>query len=149
MTIREVIRSDCQALRLVAKAAITSAVDAPEFEKPDLLEGVIRNIELVGSGQLNGVVLISELAGSPVGFILVKDDWNLSDLFVSPAHHGVGIGKSMWHAELALCEELSPKQTIRVNSSLNAVPFYESVGFYKIQLSRALSDFLVIQPLPT
>lgn len=67
--------------------------------------------------------------GRIVGVVLVKNFWNLCSLFVDPAVQGQGIGRSLIESAIAACRGKSPKNAIWLNSSPNAVAFYELIGF--------------------
>lgn len=143
MKIRNLVLEDIPALRDIAQTAVMQSVDAPKMEKPKILDGIFENLSLAGSASIPGAFLISEIDATPAGFLLIKNYWNLSDLFVSPSHHGQGIGRAIWTAALPACQRLSERDSIRVNSSLNAVGFYESLGFKKMQAKDEIPEWVV------
>ena len=63
------------------------------------------------------------------GFIAIRDGSHLFHLFVERAHQRQGIARLLW--ERALHELCAPsgERTFTVNSSLSAVPVYQSFGF--------------------
>ncbi len=124
------------------------APDIPEIQR--LIESAIR--ESVADSDEDAVYLIDDIQvsidwwqenpgkclhlkcvddGEVVGVILVKDYWNLVNLFVSPAMHRQGIGRNLFFAVEPLCREQSPRGRIQVNSSANAVGFYKAIGFHQ------------------
>jgi len=141
--VRRLVAEDLKKLRAISRSAVTESVEAPEIAKREILDGVITNLERVSSESIPGVFLTSEIEKEPVGYILIKNYWNLSDLFVSPKHHDKGVGRALWGAALPICEQFSERSSIRVNSSLNAVAFYESIGFRKISVTAELPDWVV------
>ena len=74
--------------------------------------------------------------GKIVGVILVKDYWNLVNLFVLPSEHRQGIGRSLFQAVESACRSHSPRGKVQVNSSTNAVGFYKSMGFHQTGRGR-------------
>nr|WP_255526891.1 GNAT family N-acetyltransferase [Photobacterium sp. BZF1] len=64
-----------------------------------------------------------------VGSILVKEYWNLSNLFVDPAYHNQGIARQLITKALEDCKSRSPKQAVHLNASWYAVNFYQKMGF--------------------
>ena len=77
------------------------------------------------------------------GFILIKNHWNLSDLFVLPEEHGKGIGKALFNTAKKLCKLKQDKNYILVNSSSNAVDFYRKLGFKTYTPIKEVPDFVV------
>ena len=73
-----------------------------------------------------------------VGMALVKDFWNLACVFVAPEHQRRGIGKLLVEEILARCKTCSLCTHAKVNSSTNAVAFYESLGFVRSGPARDL-----------
>ena len=85
---------------------------------PGALRGRLRK------GQL---VLVAEAKGRPAGVIALRGGIHVSLLFVDPGLHGRGIGRGLLRAA---CERLGDgADTVTVNSSDYAVPFYRSLGF--------------------
>jgi ribosomal protein S18 acetylase RimI-like enzyme len=76
--------------------------------------------------------------GTIVGMILVKDFWNLSCLFVAPRYQRRGIGKALLLEVLPECRNRSPDKCIKLNSSTNAVAFYQVLGFRQCGPSKDL-----------
>lgn len=63
------------------------------------------------------------------GFILVKEFWKLTHFFVLPKFQGRGIGLALLKNAISLARKSGAKDHVIVNSSLNAVDFYERFGF--------------------
>ncbi len=91
-----------------------------------VIDAILRGWELDRS---ESVHLKYVLDGKVVGVALVKDFWNLSTLFVAPAHHRQGIGRALIAAVVRECKPRSSKPVLKVNSSTVAVTFYLSLGF--------------------
>ena len=69
------------------------------------------------------------IAGQTVGYIVVKDFWNLCLLFVLPAFQRRGIGRALVQLALDECRSKSPRRKIQLNSSTHAADFYTAIGF--------------------
>lgn len=72
--------------------------------------------------------LVYKIDGELVGYISVKNNYQLYHLFVSEAHQGCGIAKKLW---------LSAKQATNstryfLRSSMYAIPVYEKFGFKSV-----------------
>jgi predicted GNAT family N-acyltransferase len=67
--------------------------------------------------------------GSIAGFVVVKDFWNLSHLFVLPCQQRRGIGRCLVQTAIDACREKSPRRKIQLNSSAIAADFYGASGF--------------------
>ncbi|MCQ1058680.1 GNAT family N-acetyltransferase [Photobacterium sp. DNB23_23_1] len=77
----------------------------------------------------SSVHYVYRIDGNIVGTILVKEYWNLSNLFVDPRFHHQGIARQLITKALEVCKERSPKQAVHLNASEYAVNFYQKLGF--------------------
>lgn len=71
--------------------------------------------------------------GSVIGFASWRRD-ELVSLFVDPAHHGRGVGRALFDA----CEKDAAKNghaPRRLIATLNAVSYYEALGFRQLRKS--------------
>ena len=71
--------------------------------------------------------------GSVIGFASWRQD-ELISLFVDPAHHGRGVGRALFDA----CEKDAAENGHapgRLTATLNAVSYYEALGFRQIRES--------------
>jgi len=143
MIIRELTRQDLPSLRVIAELAVVQTVDAPTSEKSAILDGIFRNLNLAAAGGSAGVFLVAEHDHQSLGFILIKNHWNLSDLFIHPEHQARGIATQLWRTALPLCRPELTESRIRVNSSLNAVTFYEGIGFKRIETPSDLPPWVL------
>jgi GNAT superfamily N-acetyltransferase len=64
-----------------------------------------------------------------VGVILVKEFWNLCNLFVAPAMQGRGIGRGLVAAAVERCRGASPRDAIWLVAAPDAAAFYRRLGF--------------------
>ncbi|MEM9214103.1 MAG: GNAT family N-acetyltransferase [Cyanobacteria bacterium P01_F01_bin.150] len=64
-----------------------------------------------------------------IGVILIKNFWNLCNLFVASEYQSQGIGKALVKEAIAQCRQYSDEQVIYVNAAANAIPFYKALGF--------------------
>ncbi len=73
--------------------------------------------------------IVCEENGTVLGFGFIDtENKSLESLFISPAHSGEGLGKLI-ALELQTIARGAAVDTLTLSSSLNAVRFYESVGF--------------------
>jgi GNAT superfamily N-acetyltransferase len=75
--------------------------------------------------------VLAFLGSQLVGFIAIRDGSHLFHLFVERAYHHQGIARLLW--ERALRELCAPggEGAFTVNSSLSAVPVYQTFGFVR------------------
>jgi GNAT superfamily N-acetyltransferase len=68
-------------------------------------------------------------AGVIAGVLLIKEFWNLTNLFVAPDYQRQGIGRLLLNEALQRCRSRSPRAAVLVNSSTYAAGFYERMHF--------------------
>ena len=154
--IKEVTDSDLVALSKLSKAAILECVDATPAVKEEIISDTKAHIEQGLSSVEHIFLKFIDKSDAILGFILLKNGWNLSDLFVEPSAHNQGLGKQLFDEAIAIVAARENRGYIRVNSSLNAEGFYRSVGFESFTLEKLPPDFVVplifkleSGPLPT
>ncbi len=82
---------DLNTIKVIAKQAITASVIASDAEKQHIIEKSFK--------QQDAIFLKHHQAEEEIlGFIIIQNFWNLSDVFVSPRAHNKGIGKALWLA---------------------------------------------------
>ena len=72
---------------------------------------------------------VAESAGRIVGFVGVRDNKHLYHLFVANDFQRRGLGRRLWVAARDECIAAGNPGLFTVNSSNNAVPVYERLGF--------------------
>lgn len=73
-------------------------------------------------------ILCCKEAGAIVGMIGMRNRSHLALFFVDPAHFRKGIARALFNK----CVERAAADEITVNSSPNAVPVYEKLGFMAV-----------------
>lgn len=141
MKIEEVSQKDVNEIKEIARKAILESVDADEKIKIEIIADTLSHIDKNVSSTASVFLKCSDR--SILGFILVQDYWNLSDLFVFPASEGKGIGKSLFIAAKTICQPRQDKGYIRVNSSKNAEGFYRKLGFETFTPEKEVPGFVV------
>lgn len=127
--IRRLAPEDSKALHTIIRDAVRHCVTSDETEAEFLIEDIIASLDNWFESGADGYSGGYETDGGVVGFIIVKEHWNLSHLFVSPQHQHRGIGAALLSSALASCEQQSPRSKVQLNSSENARSFYEASGF--------------------
>ncbi|MDH5633904.1 MAG: GNAT family N-acetyltransferase [Gammaproteobacteria bacterium] len=128
--------TDSEKLKLIVKETIRCSVATTEEEAIFLIDDINVSLQKWFSSGLNGYSSKFLVNKSIVGFIIVKEFWNLSHLFVLPAFQQQGIGKSLLAEAIAVCSERSPKGKLLLNSSVVAANFYEALGFKQSGLAH-------------
>lgn len=129
---------DIPELERIAYEALYHAVDAPLKDKPTILSGIYENLRTWSKRPQEGVFLKYSTDERSVGFILVKEFWNVSDLFVLPDYHGKGVGRALLSMAMEHCEKKVGKRYLRVNASRNALRFYKALGFVETASDKPL-----------
>lgn len=141
LKIEQVLEKDLSHIKSIAQRAILESVDAPEALKNDIITDTFAHIEKGITAE--NACYLKYVSGEIVGFVLIQDYWNLSDLFVSPCAQGRGIGKALLNAAITECQLSSSKDYVRVNSSKNAEGFYRHLGFEPYEPKIQPPDFVV------
>jgi len=80
--------------------------------------------------QRGDLVLIALDKNTIIGVIEIRNSNHISRLFVDENYQGKDIARKLFHRALTTCLDRSPLiSEITVNSSPNAVPAYEALGF--------------------
>ena len=128
-TVDPVAESDLPAIRSLIEAAIRDSVAASEEEAQFLIEDIGHSLDGWREHPQDALHLKAFSPEGVLGVILVKEYWNLTNLFVKPAYQGKGIGRCLVEKALNECRRRSPRGAVLVNSSTVAVPFYRRLGF--------------------
>ena len=141
MKIEEVSKEDIGELKEIARSAILESVEVSDDIKKEIVADTMMHIE--GNISASERVFLKCSDSSILGFILVQNFWNLSDLFVLPKSHHSGIGRHLFNAAQAACSGGRGKGYIRVNSSLNAEGFYRKMGFVSFTPEKEVPNFVI------
>lgn len=113
---------------LISSAVRTSVAKSPE-EAEFLIADIDQSLEWWQDNRDASLHLKCVEPGALTGVILVKEFWNLTNLFVAPDYQGRGIGRLLLGEALKVCRSRSPRGAVLVNSSTYAVGFYERMQF--------------------
>ncbi|MFD2271642.1 GNAT family N-acetyltransferase [Undibacterium arcticum] len=102
-----------------------------QTRSPRSFKNIRQNLDWWSQHRDQAVHLKFSVHGRIVGVVLVKNFWNLCNLFVAPAQHGQGIGRALTFAAIERCRGKTERPALRLNSSRNAVGFYEGIGFVR------------------
>ena len=142
MPIEQVKRNDLEKLGEIAEITLRVSVVLPSNVLEDLIAHTKKNISLFVERE-DCAFLKYENNTKITAFILIKEYWNLSDLFVLPEYQSSGIGSALLLEGLAICKRHSAKQCVRLNSSLNAIKFYKKHGFCESNHTPAKGEYSV------
>ncbi len=144
MNIAVVTIDDIRVLKVIAEMAINQSVKVVPEKKPAILHDVCSNIDN-WAGKNNCVFLKYKEEHKLIGFILIKEYWNLSDLFILPSEHRKGLGKKLFQKAIIICKKKTVKSSVRVNSSLNAVGFYKNMGFVSMPKQKTQENVVSLE----
>ena len=122
-------KKDLDRLRELVAESVRGSVTVSDEEAAVLIEEIVQSLDNWRESDSAGFGRKYSVADEVVGFIVVKDYWKLSHLFVSPEFQGRGIGRKLVEAAVEACRDKGPHLKIKLNSSSNAAGFYEAVGF--------------------
>jgi len=127
--VEPVTAQDLPAIRDLIAAAVRHSVARSEAEACFLVDDIGASLDWWRGHPAEALHLKCSRSGAIVGVVLVKEFWNLTNLFVDPAHQGRGIGRLLLNAALDTCRTRSPRGALLLNSSAVATGFYDHMGF--------------------
>lgn len=141
MIISVALEKDSSTLKQIANEALRALDELSLTDKEIFIDHTSKNIEsyLCGGHRL---FLTGSMGDEIVGYILVKEYWNLSDLFVLPAYQRKGIGTRLLSEAISSCK-LDGVGYVRLNSSASAQGFYEKHGFQHSASHTSQHDHVV------
>ena len=122
-------RADYEPLAQIAREAIVDCVAKSTEEAEFLTADVLDSLNKWIMAGMPGYSMKFVLDGQDVGFVVVKEYWNLSHLFVLPAYQRRGIGRTLLDGAISACRDVCPRPEIQLNSSHFAADFYRNHGF--------------------
>ncbi len=127
LLIAPIVEHDVSELKALAELVMFESVDAPENEKEFLVPHIKQDIEKHVSDPT--CVFLKASEKNIVGFILIKEYWHLSHLFIRPDCQSRGLGAALLEHSLHAIRAKENRGYLCLNSSRNAVGFYEKMGF--------------------
>ena len=128
-TVAPVTARDLPAIRRLIAGAVRHSVAHSDVEVAYLTDDIGVGLDAWRQHPAGALHLKCSRSGAIVGVVLVKEFWNLTNLFVDPEHQGQGIGRLLLNEVLDTCRTRSPRGALLVNSSTVATGFYEHLGF--------------------
>ena len=147
--IEEAKEQNVEVLKQISRSAILESVQAELALKQEIIQDTYNHIDQYISCDDHIFLKYVNSQDEILGFILLRDEWNLSDLFVKPSAHDKGIGRGLFSSAIKEASSRDNRGFIRVNSSLNAVGFYRKLGFEDFEPERPFPDYVapLIYPL--
>lgn len=110
-----------------------------KYIAPDLSETGARNLLVSVEPSAIASHLLSEYRyhvaedeGNIVGVVATRDNKHLYHLFVAESHQRCGLARALWRVAQEACLVAGNPGKFTVNSSRNALPFYEKMGFIQV-----------------
>ena len=129
--IAEVLTTDLPDIRHLIDTTVRHSIPLPADDQHWLLAGIMESLER-WEAEPDVFLHIKYVADEQIaGVLLLKDGWNLVNLFIDPAFQGQGIGRALV-AAAAKHTRASNYDAIRLNSSDFAVDFYRRLGFVQM-----------------
>lgn len=128
-TISDVVPADLPAIAILIETAVRTSVAANEDDADLLVAHIATNLEWWRTHEHCSCHLKYVQGERIVGAILVKNYWNLCNLFVAPDCYRQGIGRQLVWAAANRSRAEPGVSVLKVNSSSYATGFYEALGF--------------------
>jgi|SRR3989344_1164164 len=145
MIIRKFRESDAEEVsRLIEKVFIKSIAETfrkkgvRNFLKHETAENVLKRAR-------TRAVMVAVSDRKIIGVVeIAKDESRIRRLFVDNNYQGKGIGSRLFRKMERVCMERNPK-SIKIYASVNAVGFYESMGYRKFGGIRENKEGIIYQ----
>lgn len=129
---------DAPAIRALTRMVVRDAFASDAALQQDTIANIDLNIDR-WLAQPDTCIHLKAVDGSAVvGMVLVREFWNLCNLFIHPGWQRRGIGRALLEAACAPCAGRSPKGAILLNAAPDAVAFYRRLGFEEREPTRPL-----------
>lgn len=116
-------------------------------------EGAEPYLESISEPAIRGYVsannfryLVVESEGQLIGVIALRDNTHLYHMFIAEEFQGQGMGHKLWETVKAEAMQEGNIGRFTVNSSLNAVPVYERLGFVPVG-NKVEENGVTFQPM--
>ncbi|GIU46930.1 GNAT family N-acetyltransferase [Shewanella algidipiscicola] len=138
ITIRKAIKSDAQVIYELRRRAILAKCSA-YYSKQQLTLWTQGGVSDGFVQDVTDTFYVSEKGGRVIGSGKLNTDTGLVDaIFVEPEHFGIGAARQMLEFLEKLAKECGLR-LLKLDSTLNAAPFYRSCGFTGDELSTYYS----------
>ena len=127
--IEPVMQSDLEEIRRLIEQAVRANVVRSEDEAIFLIDDIFSSLDWWLKNPERALHLKCRDDERILGVLLIKDFWNLTNLFVLPERQGEGIGRDLINAGIEACRARGKRSKIRLYSSNNAIGFYLNMGF--------------------
>ncbi len=120
MNLSSVEIQDLPPIRALIASAIRASVAKSEEDAAFLIGDIDKSLEWWRENPDSSLHLKYGEAGLVAGVILIKEFWDLTNLFVAPEYQRHGIGRLLLTEALDVCRSRSPRDAVLVNSSTYA-----------------------------
>jgi GNAT superfamily N-acetyltransferase len=131
ISIRIATNSDAPGISRLLRSLSHTYIVAPDHPEVDKFFATLTESAISAFIGRHDVVYI--VAAKPtaelVGAAAISGEETVEHLFVDPAYQGVGLGRRLWERLRDHALRCGNPGLFKVNSSLNAVPVYERLGF--------------------
>ena len=121
-------KNDLDKLRELITESVRGSINCSGEEAAVLIDDIVQSLENWSESGSLGFHRKYSVADEVVGFVVVKDYWKLSHLFVSPEFQGRGIGRSLVEQIIADARTYFYLLTLRTFDD-EADHFYRALGF--------------------
>ena len=121
--------TDVDVLSNIVSAAVRESIAENDEDARFLIDDIVGSLKTWQMSDSDGFRGKYCVAGETVGFVIVKQYWNLSHLFVLPDWQRRGIGRCLLQNAIQACSDRSPRGKIQLYSSISAAGFYVAMGF--------------------
>jgi len=128
MNIHRAAPSDASSIAALVRSFEALLVEDPSAAVP-FWESMSERAHAANIASDRFVYYIAETDKRFLGFIAMRDDTHLFNLFVERPSQGLGVARALLQHAVRQLPSHARTASITVNASLNAVPAYEAFGF--------------------
>ncbi|NML87427.1 GNAT family N-acetyltransferase [Polaromonas sp.] len=144
--IRIATSADLPELLALVRDVLTTSLDASAASIRSLKDNAVKNEIWADAHPDKCVHLVAAVEGAVVGVVMIKEHWNLCNLFVHPSMHRQGVGNVLLRRAVEAARGVNSSRPIELYAVPAATGFYRRIGFTPTGRSREGAEHMILEP---